>query len=92
MVEFTFIKIEYEISPLVKRLTAKIDSCSVELGSLGDAIQGLTPYDSYRGHSKDLIKSRGFHFNEKIDDTCGKWLDGKHVNRYNLTEGSEWLK
>src|SRR5690606_33149178 len=62
------------------------------LGKLGDCIQGLTAYDSYRGQSQEVIKSRAYHFKEKIDDSCGKWLDGKHLNRYCLTQGEEWLK
>ena len=85
-------KIEYEVSPNVKSIIDKIEAISAPLGSFGEAIQGLTPYDSYRGHSKELIKSRGFHFDEKIDESCGKWLDGKHVNRYALSEGAEWLR
>ena len=85
-------KIEYEISPIIKNIIDKIEDKSTTVGDLGEAIQGLTPYDSYRGHSKELIKDRGFHFLEKVDESCGKWLDGKHVNRYSLAEGSEWLK
>ncbi len=86
------LRIEYEILPNIKNIIDKIDNKSVRLGTLGEAIQGLTPYDSYRGHSKELIKNRGFHFNEKVDESCGKWLDGKHVNRYLLSEGKEWLR
>lgn len=85
-------KIEYEISPIVKHIIDKIEGKSTTVGELGEAIQGLTPYDSYRGHSKELIKKRGFHFLEKVDESCGKWLDGKHVNRYSLVEGNEWLR
>lgn len=87
----TLLKIEYEISPTVSHLIEKIENSSTCIGKLGEAIQGLTPYDSYRGQSKELIKSRGYHYKEKVDDTCGKWLDGKHVSRYSLIEGSEWL-
>lgn len=86
------LKIEYEISPIVKHIIDKIDQNSTNVGKLGEAIQGLTPYDSYRGHSQELIKSRGFHFTEKVDDSCDKWLDGKHINRYSLIEGKEWLR
>nr|MDA3837700.1 N-6 DNA methylase [Candidatus Delongbacteria bacterium] len=85
-------KIEYEISPTVKAIIDKIEAKSTQIDKIGDAIQGLTPYDSYRGHSKELIKSRGFHFKQKGDETCGEWLDGKHVTRYGLAEGDEWLK
>ncbi|MBN4077636.1 N-6 DNA methylase [bacterium AH-315-C20] len=86
------LKIEYEISPIITHIIEKIDKNSTALGELGEAIQGLTPYDSYRGHSKELIKNRGYHFKEKVDASCGKWLDGKHVNRYSLIEGEEWLR
>lgn len=86
------LKIEYEISANFSELISKIEKNSLKLGTLGEAIQGLTPYDSYRGHSKELIKSRGFHFKEKIDDSCGIWLDGKNLNRYNLTKSDEWLR
>ena len=85
------LKIDYEISSKNLGLIDKIESNSIPLGKLGDSVQGLTAYDSYRGHSKELIKNRGFHFKEKVNDTCGKWLDGKNVNRYSLIEGDEWL-
>jgi type I restriction-modification system DNA methylase subunit len=86
------LKIEYELSSIIRNIVEEIDNQSIPLGQFGEAIQGLTPYDSYRGHSKDLIQSRGFHFKEKVDESCGKWLDGKNVNRYNLSEGVEWLR
>ena len=47
------------------------------LSSFGKAIQGITPYDKYRGQDPELIKRRGYHFDYKKDDTCGKWLSGK---------------
>jgi len=86
------LRIEYEISPTIKHIIFKLENNSVRLGDVGEAIQGLTPYDSYRGHSRELIKNREFHVKEKVDESCGKWLDGKHVNRYSLSEGGEWLK
>ena len=87
-----YFMIEYEVSNNVKLITDKIDNLSTNLGDIGKAIQGLTPYDSYRGQTQELIKSRGFHFKEKIDETCGRWLEGKHLNRYMIEEGEEWLK
>lgn len=29
---------------------------------------------------------------EKINDTCGKWLNGEDINRYKLSWSGEWLK
>jgi type I restriction-modification system DNA methylase subunit len=84
--------LEYEISDDTNLIIDKIISNSCFLGSLGNCIQGLTAYDSYRGQSQEIIKNRAYHFKEKIDDSCGKWLDGKHLNRYYLSEGDEWLK
>lgn len=82
----------YEISDDVNLIIENIIRDTSFLGKLGDCIQGLTAYDSYRGQSQEIIKSRAYHFKEKIDGSCGKWLDGKHLNRYCLTEGDEWLR
>jgi len=61
------------------------------LSDYGEAIQGITPYDKYRGQDASLINRRGFHFRERHDDTCGKWLSGKDVSRYKLQWSGEWL-
>ena len=98
--EFTSVKwknsenriLEYEISENLDSILSKIIQKSTYLGKLGECVQGLTAYDSYRGHSQEIIKSRAFHFTEKADEFCGKWLDGKNLNRYSLTEGNEWLR
>lgn len=84
--------LEYEISDNYDATIQNILKKSVCLGKLGECVQGLTAYDSYRGHSQEIIKTRAFHFNEKMDEFCGKWLDGKNLNRYSLTEGNEWLR
>ena len=84
--------LDYEISDRFDSLLQKIIHKSIVLDKLGECVQGLTSYDSYRGHTQETIKSRAFHFNEKVDEHCGKWLDGKNLNRYILTEGNEWLR
>ncbi|MBP4142067.1 N-6 DNA methylase [Flavobacterium sp. P4023] len=86
------LKIEYEISTNTFELISKVDKNSISLGKLGDAIQGLTPYDSYRGQSQEIIKNRAYHHKLKIDETCGKWLDGKHISRYSINKNEEWLQ
>jgi type I restriction-modification system DNA methylase subunit len=84
--------LEYEISENYDSIIEDILKKSLCLGELGECVQGITAYDSYRGHSQAIIKSRAFHFNEKIDESCGKWLDGKNLGRYLLTDGDEWLR
>lgn len=83
---------DYEINPRVYLLISKIQEISKNLGQYGSAIQGLTPYDSYRGQSKEIIQSRAYHHDSKIDETCGIWLGGKDISRYSYFEGSEWLQ
>lgn len=85
------LKIDYKVSPITKNIIQKIKAKSVYLSEFGSIIQGITPYDSYKGHSKEIIKNRAFHFNYKKDDTCGKWLDGKNLNRYSLTWDENWI-
>jgi hypothetical protein len=84
-------KIEFKTTALEKRIIEKIRNRSTSLSTFGDVIQGLTPYDSYRGQSKEIIKNRAYHFDFKKDDTCGKWLEGKNLNRYDITWNKQWL-
>jgi hypothetical protein len=84
--------IDYRVKPSEGLLIVKVKTAAKHiLSDYGDTIQGITPYDKYRGQSEDLIKRRGYHFQEKKDDTCGKWLFGKDVSRYELGWSGEWL-
>ncbi len=83
--------IDYRVSPDVERTVSRIEEGAIRLGDLGDVIQGITPYDRYRGQSKEIIKSRAHHADRRKDDTFGKWLAGKDVTRYHLSWSGEWL-
>ena len=85
------LKIEFKMTPAEKGIIDKIRSKSVFLSNFGDVIQGITPYDSYQGQSKEIINSRAYHSDIKRDNTCGKWLEGKNLNRYIITWDSKWL-
>ena len=82
--------IDYKVNPEHSFIVEKIREFPA-LSSFGEAIQGITPYDKYRGQDPELIKRRGYHFDYKKDDTCGKWLSGKDVSRYSLSWSGEWL-
>jgi hypothetical protein len=84
--------IDYRLGPTVRKLVEKIAAGSVPLENFGQAIQGITPYDKYKGQSPELIKQRGYHFAHKSDSTCEKWLAGEDVKRFALSWGGEWLK
>ncbi|KAB2908581.1 MAG: N-6 DNA methylase, partial [Dechloromonas sp.] len=85
--------IDYRITPDVRSLVAKISGKgTATLGNFGEAIQGITPYDKYKGQSADLIKRRGYHYEYKHDKDCGKWLAGEDLARYSLNWSGEWLR
>jgi hypothetical protein len=50
--------------------------------------QGLIAYDKYRGQSKEIIESRAYHYNSKVNKKLKPWLWGSDVNRYRV----EWNK
>jgi len=84
--------IDYRLRPEVKALVSKLRSPQVSpLSEFGEAIQGITPYDRYRGQSPELIKRRGYHFDNRMNKTCGKWLAGEDLARYELNWSGEWL-
>jgi type I restriction-modification system DNA methylase subunit len=84
--------VDYRLRPEKSSLIAKIKkSANKYLSDFGDAIQGITPYDRYRGQNTELIKNRAYHYKNKHDNTCGKWLEGKDVSRYKLGWSGEWL-
>ncbi len=87
------LSIEYRITPEKQSIIVKINnSKSKPLKDYGEIIQGITPYDRYRGQSSEIIKKRAYHFKEKKDADCGKWLEGKDVGRYSMKWSGEWLK
>jgi type I restriction-modification system DNA methylase subunit len=83
--------IEYRISLDEQRIFERIEKNSSCLENLGEVIQGITPYDKYRGQDSELIKKRGYHYDYKKDSTCGKWLNGEDVTRFTLSWSGEWL-
>jgi type I restriction-modification system DNA methylase subunit len=76
----------------VFELLAKIKSFSVRAEEYLDIMQGIVPY-SKESHSNEVIKNRGFHSKEKIDESYGIWIKGRTINRYviDLSE-HEYLK
>lgn len=70
----------------------KIKENSVKLGDLSEISQGLIAYDKYRGHSKETIKNRIWHSDNKVDETYKKELQGRDVTRYKISwNGKRWI-
>jgi type I restriction-modification system DNA methylase subunit len=83
--------IEYRVNGSAEEIVNKIQQKSIPLKEFGEVIQGITPYDKYRGQDPELIKARGFHCKYKKDSTYGKWLNGEDINRFLSTWSGEWL-
>lgn len=83
--------IDYRLKPNQAFLIEKIENATAPLSDFGDSIQGITPYDKYRGQDAELITKRGYHFKHQNDDSCGKWLAGKDIMRYRHCWSGEWL-
>ena len=74
-------------------LLQKIPKDSVDLGKISDFSLGITPYDKYRGHSQELIKSRGFHSDTKESDIYKPLINGGNIERYFVSdEIKEYIK
>ncbi|GAF84464.1 unnamed protein product, partial [marine sediment metagenome] len=85
------LSIDYRLKPKIATVINKIKEGSLPLVYFGKAIQGITAYDRYSGQNPILIKKRAYHFNNKKDETCGKWLQGRDINRYSVSWSGEWL-
>lgn len=87
----TNLSVNYRITLEEGLIIEKIISNSKNLSDFSDIIQGITPYDKYRGQSEETIKNRAFHFSFKKDESCEKWLGGNDLQRYIITWSNEWL-
>jgi adenine-specific DNA-methyltransferase len=85
----------FKLSPEIIKIVSKIKdvNSTVPLVSLFPEIsQGLIAYDSYQGQSKEIIKSRAYHYNNFAKNNLKKWLWGGDVTRYSLKwNEQEWI-
>ncbi|MEM6737551.1 MAG: N-6 DNA methylase [Bacteroidota bacterium] len=70
------------INPALNRVLSKIEKKGKPLVIDYDCCLGITPYDKYKGHSEELIKSRGFHSTEKLSDEYVPLISGSNILRY----------
>jgi len=70
-------------SELIVLNKIKIDS--KELVELADFSLGITPYDKYRGHSEEIIKSRAFHSQSKENEFYKPLITGENITRYTVS-------
>ncbi|AWM14207.1 restriction endonuclease subunit M [Flavobacterium sediminis] len=75
-------------------LINKIEKLNIiTLNQIADFTLGITPYDKYKGHSQEIIKSRAYHSVIKIDDSYKPLITGENIIRYFVSpEIKEYIK
>ncbi len=77
----------------VSSVLRKIVQDTVPLIKVADFSLGLTPYDKYKGHTQEQIKTRVFHANHQKDSTFKRLLSGGDILRYGVFwNGENWIK
>jgi hypothetical protein len=76
----------------ISNILTKCETGIEKLSSCVEFCLGLTPYDKYRGHTKEQIENRVFHATYQKDESFKKLLAGNDVTRYGLNwNGEEWI-
>ncbi|WP_066834496.1 Eco57I restriction-modification methylase domain-containing protein [Rufibacter ruber] len=65
-----------------QQVLSKCELGSVLLEDIAEFALGITPYDKYKGHSEELIKSRTFHSEQKLDDSYKPLIGGENITRF----------
>ena len=74
-------------------ILSKVENNNVLLNEIAEFSLGITPYDKYRGHSKEIIDKRAFHSKTKIDETCKPLITGENITRFlTLQHINEYIK
>ena len=77
----------------VDNILKKIEKSTVSLNSVAEFSLGITPYDKYKGHSKEIIDSRAFHSSSQLDSTYKPLITGENITRYYVSpKPQEYIK
>ncbi|TAL67355.1 MAG: type II restriction endonuclease [Bacteroidetes bacterium] len=73
----------FKLDLSILKIIEKIKNKTIQLNKeFPDISQGLIAYDQYQGQTEDIIKSRSFHSNYKINDEYKPWLWGEDIKKY----------
>jgi adenine-specific DNA-methyltransferase len=75
-------KFNIYISNNTLKLLQKISSKGKKLGSVADFSLGITPYDKYKGHSKNDIENKIYHSENKISQDYKPLIKGENILPY----------
>ncbi len=81
------------INPMQSSVLKKASSNSLDLVDIADFSLGITPYDKYKGHSAELIKSKQFHSYTKESKCYKPLISGTNIQRYHVSDDiTEFIK
>ena len=81
------------ITPEINKILGLIEKDRDSISDFFDFSLGITPYDSYKGHTKELIKNKEFHSKKKLSDEYVPLISGKNIVQYHVKENiDEYLK
>ncbi len=82
------------VSPEATQVIDKIEYLNTEpFEKYCDFSLGITPYDSYKGHSQKQIKTKAFHSDTKKGEDYVPLISGRNVQKYFVSdEIREYLK
>ncbi|WP_417237670.1 Eco57I restriction-modification methylase domain-containing protein [Bizionia sp.] len=75
-------KFNIYISQDILKVLNLVNSKGIPLNEISEFALGITPYDKYKGHSQELIKSKAFHSDSKISDLYKPLIKGKNITPY----------
>lgn len=89
---FEELKFNISLNNDISNLLLKLQK-NKNLVEYADFTLGITPYDKYTGHSKELIENREFHSKEKLSENYKPLIKGENILPFIVTEKiSEYIK
>lgn len=79
-------KFNIYISDEILKPLNKIHGKGKRLEDIADFTLGITPYDKYKGHSKELIENKEFHSDVKLTDEYKPLIKGENIVPYYVDE------
>ena len=79
-------KFNIYISDEILKPLNKIHSKGKRLEQIADFTLGITPYDKYKGHSKELIENKEFHSDVKLSEEYKPLIKGENIVPYFVSD------
>ncbi|NLF41785.1 MAG: N-6 DNA methylase, partial [Bacteroidales bacterium] len=79
-------KFNIYISDDILKPLSKIHGKGKRLEEIADFTLGITPYDRYKGHSKEIIENKEFHSDIAISDDYKPLIKGENIVPYHIDD------